>query len=32
MALMFWELTLDLPGGGLLDEIFKVKSASITVR
>lgn len=25
-GIMFWELTLDRPGGGLLDEIFKVKT------
>jgi chitinase len=31
-GIMFWELTLDLPHGGLLDEIFKVKNSSITVR
>ena len=24
-GIMFWELTLDLPNGGLLDEIYKVK-------
>jgi chitinase len=29
-GVMFWELTLDQPGGGLLNEIYKVKMAART--
>lgn len=31
-GIMFWELTLDLPSGGLLDEIDKTKRSMLTVK